>query len=202
MRFAGKITEWNDDRGFGFVVPNGGGDRAFVHISEVRSRGHRPSIGDQVTYSVAKDSRGRLQAKMVAYPVAHRATKSRRSGLPRVAIGVAALVVVLATTVLGRIPVVIGAAYVLFSLISFFAYANDKRAAKRSAWRTREGTLHMLDLLGGWPGGLIAQQEFHHKTVKGSFQAVFWLSVAGNIGGVLWLTASGIAARVSSQFVG
>lgn len=194
--------EWNDDRGFGFVVPNGGGDRVFLHISEVRSRNHRPSVGDQVTYSVAKDSRGRLQAKTVAYPFKHRPLWSRRSGFPRVAIGVVALVIVLTTMLLGKVPSVIGAAYFLFSLISFAAYAKDKHAAKRDAWRTPESTLHLFDLLGGWPGGLIAQQTFHHKNVKSSFQVVFWLSVAGNIGGAWWLTASGVAARVSRQLVG
>lgn len=109
---------------------------------------------------------------------------------------------VLAATVLGKLPVVISGACFMFSLISFFAYAKDKSAAKRDAWRTPENTLHMLDLLGGWPGGLIAQQKFRHKTAKESFQAVFWFSVAGNIGGVWWLTASGIAARVSASLVG
>lgn len=112
------------------------------------------------------------------------------------------LVAVLIATFVGKITVVIGAAYFVFSLISFLAYAKDKGAAKRGAWRTPESTLHLLDFLGGWPGGLIAQQKFHHKTVKGSFQAVFWLSVAGNIGGVWWLTASGVAAQVSTSIVG
>lgn len=32
MRLQGKISEWNDARGFGFVQPNGGGERCFVHI--------------------------------------------------------------------------------------------------------------------------------------------------------------------------
>jgi len=32
-------------------------------------------------------------------------------------------------------------------------------------------------LLGGWPGALLAQQRFRHKTRKLSYQAVFWLIV-------------------------
>ncbi|MFN5835681.1 MAG: cold-shock protein, partial [Pseudanabaena sp.] len=31
MRFQGKISDWNDERGFGFVTPNGGGPKAFLH---------------------------------------------------------------------------------------------------------------------------------------------------------------------------
>ena len=35
MRYAGRIREWNDDKGYGFVAPNGGGTEAFVHIEDV-----------------------------------------------------------------------------------------------------------------------------------------------------------------------
>jgi uncharacterized membrane protein YsdA (DUF1294 family) len=37
--------------------------------------------------------------------------------------------------------------------------------------------LHLLDLLGGWPGGFLAQRRLRHKCSKGSFQFVFWLIV-------------------------
>ena len=43
--------------------------------------------------------------------------------------------------------------------------------------------MHMLDLLGGWPGALIAQQQSRHKTVKASFQAAFWFTVLANLAG-------------------
>lgn len=33
MKLQGQVVNWNDDKGFGFVEPNGGGDRAFVHKS-------------------------------------------------------------------------------------------------------------------------------------------------------------------------
>ncbi|MEH6454645.1 MAG: DUF1294 domain-containing protein, partial [Psychromonas sp.] len=32
MKFQGKISNWQDGKGFGFVEPTGGGQRAFVHI--------------------------------------------------------------------------------------------------------------------------------------------------------------------------
>src|SRR3546814_10319848 len=35
MRLAGRISDWNDDKGYGFVTPNGG--RSEEHTSELQS---------------------------------------------------------------------------------------------------------------------------------------------------------------------
>ena len=32
MRYAGKLIEWNDDRGFGFIEPTQGGDKVFLSM--------------------------------------------------------------------------------------------------------------------------------------------------------------------------
>ncbi len=69
------------------------------------------------------------------------------------------------------------AATVLVSIAAFAAYGLDKRYAQAERWRVSEKTLHWLDALGGWPGGLIAQQVFRHKTQKLRFRMVFWLIV-------------------------
>jgi uncharacterized membrane protein YsdA (DUF1294 family) len=66
-------------------------------------------------------------------------------------------------------------------------YAVDKSAARKGAWRIQESTLHLLSLAGGWPGALVAQQMFRHKTKKQSFRSVFWLSVLVNTGVFVWL---------------
>lgn len=68
-------------------------------------------------------------------------------------------------------------AYPLLSAVSFLQYWADKNSAQSGRWRTPENTLHITELLGGWPGALVAQQVFRHKTRKASFQAVFWLIV-------------------------
>lgn len=65
-------------------------------------------------------------------------------------------------------------AYPLASLLAFALYWQDKRSAARGDWRTPEVRLHLFELLGGWPGALVAQQAFRHKTRKLSFQLVFW----------------------------
>lgn len=66
MRYQGKIVEWNDARGFGFALPNGGGVRAFVHVSALQGRQRRPGLGDGVVYEVQTDAQGRLNAINVA----------------------------------------------------------------------------------------------------------------------------------------
>lgn len=71
-------------------------------------------------------------------------------------------------------------AYPLASLISFVQYWQDKSSAQRGRWRTPEKALHLVESLGGWPGALIAQQCFRHKTRKLSFQLVVWLIVAAH----------------------
>lgn len=63
MRYQGRIGEWKDDRGFGFITPNGGGPRVFLHISSFSERGHRPSVGNIVTYERVTDDKGRPVAK-------------------------------------------------------------------------------------------------------------------------------------------
>ncbi|MBO1541127.1 DUF1294 domain-containing protein [Pseudomonas sp. OA65] len=69
------------------------------------------------------------------------------------------------------------AAYGVVSLVAFLLYWSDKRKARADAWRTPENVLHALELAGGWPGALLAQQLFRHKTRKVSFQVVFWFIV-------------------------
>ena len=68
-------------------------------------------------------------------------------------------------------------AYCLMSFVCFTAYYADKKRAEKNQWRIPEANLHILELLGGWPGALIAQRMFRHKTVKKSYQTVFWLIV-------------------------
>ena len=44
--------------------------------------------------------------------------------------------------------------------------------------RIPERTLHLLAFLGGWPGALLGQRFFRHKTKKLSFLIAFWAVVA------------------------
>jgi len=77
----------------------------------------------------------------------------------------------LATSVDWRL--LVGAA-VGMSGLTFLTYRTDKRRAEAGEWRIPESTLHLWDLLGGWPGGFLAQRIFRHKTSKTCFQVFFW----------------------------
>jgi len=70
-------------------------------------------------------------------------------------------------------PALIG----VMSVIAFAAYGIDKAAARRGAQRVSEQTLLALGFLGGWPGAIVAQQLFRHKTRKRAFRRRFWASV-------------------------
>lgn len=79
MRKHGTVTRWNDDRGFGFIEPAGGGPEVFVHVSSF-PKGGRPSNGELVSYEV-DTVRGRPQAVRLAR-TAH-APRALRSYEPR-----------------------------------------------------------------------------------------------------------------------
>lgn len=80
------------------------------------------------------------------------------------------------------LPAWLSGVYGLMSLICFMLHALDKQAAIRGARRIPEKTLLGTALLGGWPGGVLAQQLFRHKTAKPSFQWAFRLGIMLNLG--------------------
>jgi uncharacterized membrane protein YsdA (DUF1294 family) len=69
---------------------------------------------------------------------------------------------------------------VAMSSVTFGLYAWDKRRAVNDQWRIPEAQLHLLELLGGWPGAWLAQRWLRHKCSKASYQIVFWLIVLGH----------------------
>jgi uncharacterized membrane protein YsdA (DUF1294 family) len=86
--------------------------------------------------------------------------------------------------------------YAATSVLAFAVYGADKSAARRAAPRVSERTLLALGLVGGWPGALVAQQVFRHKTRKRTFRRAFWSTVVLNVAvlGLLlaWVAAGGI----------
>ncbi|HEY9268928.1 MAG TPA: cold shock and DUF1294 domain-containing protein [Methylotenera sp.] len=195
MRYQGKVSNWKDDQGFGFITPNGGGKQVFVHIKSFSNRQRRPVSNEIVTYELKTDVNGRLIAENVRFlgERTQSATSSERSKILPI-LTAAFLVFVVGAVLAGMLPVAILVLYVAASAITFGAYAFDKSAARNDQWRTKENTLHLFALVGGWPGALAAQRLLRHKSKKQSFQFVFWMTVVFNCGVLGWLlTPSGNA---------
>ena len=193
MRFTGTLKTWNDERGFGFVVPSEGGQEVFVHIKAFPPGTGRPMVGQVLTFEVGTGSDGKKKARAVQYSIRAKSsprprvefqarwTLARKLAIP-LFVGIYALVV-------WRwgfsLPVL--QSYFGLSLVAFFLYAVDKSAAKSGRRRTSEKTLHLFSLAGGWPGALVAQQLLRHKTSKQSFIYAFWFTVLVNVGAfVAW----------------
>ncbi len=204
MRYQGKITDWKDDKGFGFVTPNGSGSKVFVHIKSFSNRQRRPIGNELVTYELTPDARGRPQGVNITF------VSDRPSSLPTTASGpgVGALIFaavflafVAGTVATGKLPFVVLIAYLMASCVAYLAYFFDKAASLKGQWRTPETTLHLFSLVGGWPGAMLAQRTLRHKTQKQSFQVTYWATVLLNCVVLGWLLSpSGM--RTVKSFVG
>ncbi len=192
MRHRGTITSWKDERGFGFITPSDGGEQAFVHIKSFSNRRRRPSGGEAVAYELALDQNGRPQAVNVDFIEDRQPSASsptvRVGSLAAASVYVGIFLGMVATMVLaGKLSFTVLVLYLAASVVTFFAYGLDKSAAQKRQWRIREDSLHLLALVGGWPGGFVAQQIFRHKTRKRSFQVIFWGTVLLNLAMLCWL---------------
>jgi len=185
MRFDGSLKSWDDERGFGFIEPSLGGPDLFVHIKSFPSGSGRPRVGLPLSFEVEVDLSGKKRAKRVQLSRQSKSL-SRRIEAP----AKWTILRILAIPTFGALywylvtrfsfKPNIAIAYLVVSVITFFTYAIDKSAAVHGRWRTSESTLHILGLACGWPGALLAQQFFRHKTSKTTFVLIFWTTVLLN----------------------
>jgi uncharacterized membrane protein YsdA (DUF1294 family)/cold shock CspA family protein len=191
MRYQGKITSWKDEQGFGFITPNGGGAQIFVHISAFSNGRRRPAQNDIVTYELGVDKKRRTNAMKVAF-VHMRTMQAPYSGKNSASIVFTTLFIVsiCGFVFVGKLSLAVLVFYLVASVAAFIAYACDKSAAKNQQWRIPESTLHILSLLCGWPGALVAQKLLRHKSKKLPFRIIFWATVTLNCGALGWFLSS------------
>ncbi|TGD14559.1 DUF1294 domain-containing protein [Salmonella enterica subsp. enterica serovar Poona] len=60
-------------------------------------------------------------------------------------------------------------------------YGLDTTAARKTWRRGPESTLLVFGVVGGWPGAIVGQQLFRHKTQKQPFKTYFIVSVIVSI---------------------
>ncbi len=209
IRKKGKIIKWNDEKGFGFILPNDSQKNIFVHIKSFSDKSLRPIEGGHVTYTVQKNNDGRDSAIRVLRAtdnvVRSRASSNRNKNInPRykrininntqsdlksahsvsplyIIIILSFMAFLLHFSIEGKLPLFIIPIYIIMGIMTYFIYSEDKDMAINNERRTSEQSLLALSLFGGWVGALIAQQKFRHKTKKISFQMSFWTTVFFNI---------------------
>lgn len=185
MKHGGVIANWNEERGFGFIRPAGGGSELFFHISDYGGTG-RPASGEAVNFRIGKGRDGKPAAIKVT-PASARA--SPKPDLPslheranmRVWLAGSLIALGLLVAILGRGPVILAIIYLAMGIASFALYWLDKRSAQAGGWRVPESSLHFLDLTFGIAGGLLAQQMLRHKTSKQGFAQKSYLIAFGHL---------------------
>jgi uncharacterized membrane protein YsdA (DUF1294 family)/cold shock CspA family protein len=197
----GKLISWKPDRAFGFIRPDEGGADVFVHLRDFGRIARPPKIGDAISYQRVGDGKGRYRAADVQVEGLQRSAGSMRSRTRTARRGAEAesapsrspswiaclfLAGVAVLAAFGPLPWIVPPLYLIASVAAWLLYAFDKSAAMNRRWRTQETTLLAAGLLGGWPGALVAQQQFRHKTRKLSFQIPFWFTVLLNCAALAW----------------
>jgi uncharacterized membrane protein YsdA (DUF1294 family)/cold shock CspA family protein len=181
----GKITVWKEDKGYGFITPDEGGNDVFVHASSLPSGLKRPPQNAAVSYSLGHDIQKRPRAINIRFdrdPVT-------MTVFPAILVGLFFIGLAAATLATKTLPIPF-AVYAIVSGITFVVYGADKAIAVRNEQvapnvakeqRVPEAALHLLELLGGWPGALVAQWYHRHKNRKPAYQTAYWLTVILNL---------------------
>lgn len=64
---VGKVKWFNNAKGFGFIVPDGGGDDIFAHYSTIQMDGYRTlKAGQEVNFEVENGPKG-LHAENITF---------------------------------------------------------------------------------------------------------------------------------------
>lgn len=167
--WTAKVASWNLEKGYGFL--QFGDKRVFLHRRDLVGAHRTPAVGDEVRFLIGHDDQGRACAQKAV---------CLRGGLgvSFFSLVLLGLLLVLPAIALHRLmpevsPLGTGAYALVASIMTYGAYATDKRRAQTGQWRTSEATLHLFELLGGWPGAWVAQKRLRHKTAKQSYQFTF-----------------------------
>lgn len=190
----GRVSHWDVAKGLGFVVPDAGGERLLLRRADLQGRlkaRGQPELGEAVRYT-PRDGMAKAVHSLRASPAAqapYKAPPRPQSGPSSARL----LVIPVFGLLLGALqmswamPRIVPTLYSALSLALFIVYGLDKWAAKRGRARVAETSLHLIALLGGWPGALLGQQVFRHKTAKPAFLRWTWAMAALNLLALVWI---------------
>lgn len=199
MRDQGRLVEWLDEHGYGFIQPSDSSkERVFLHIKDFARPGPLPIVGCALEYLVILDERGRFRAQQVTYlkasQVQHAQLKPSDNliAMPKKisVMQILCVLYILAIVGLSLAGLLSGIAVLALSLVNvatYWFYAQDKEAAHLGKRRIPEQSLHLLSFLGGWPAAWLAQEKLRHKTQKQPFRRIYFCTIGFNILLILWL---------------
>lgn len=178
----GTVVKFDTEKGFGFIQPDGQAEQVFVHASAVTAAGRLPP-GQRVTFDVTASPKGLRASNVVVAGATAKAAQTRRTApiSPYTLFGGLAVIDTLFVMALGVFVFSLAwlwAYLIAINATTFLLYAYDKAVAGSGQMRVPERTLHLAELFGGTPAGIIGQRFLHHKSAKGSYQITFWIIFA------------------------
>lgn len=169
----GYIIHFNEEKGYGFIRSKAEEENIFVHITDVQNS-DKLSQGQEVTFEIEKTQKGLAAVNVFA---------GKKQYSPYVIFGtISALFMLLLFLYLSQKMDLILAYLLSINLTTFLLYGYDKSISSTERLRVPELNLQTFALLGGSPAALLAQKFFRHKTIKGSFQILYWVIVMLQIG--------------------
>lgn len=181
---TGILVMWNDKEGYGFIRSENSEKDYFAHISGFKKgMNRRPIVGDTIRFlpddnipNKHRVSFALIEELEVPLHSIHEKKKfvlnpKQRSWVTNILI-IIPLILSGYLLLLAKNPIPFFS-YFFFSILVMFLYGTDKAHAATKQWRIPEVYLHALEIMGGWPGALIAQSDFRHKTRKSRYQTVF-----------------------------
>lgn len=174
----GYVIHFNEKKGYGFIGSDEYEDNIFVHVTQIKNADEL-SQGQAVEFNIEKTKKGLAAINVIA-------GEKRLS--PYLLFGLISLFTVLIIfTYLNQYLQMLIAYLIAINITTFTLYGYDKFISKGEKLRVPELNLQALALLGGSPAALMAQKFFRHKTIKGSFQIMYWLIVIGQIGLLIFI---------------
>lgn len=178
----GVVVKFDAKKGFGFIQPDGQTEQVFVHANAVTTAG-RLTPGQRVTFDVTASPKGLRASNVVVAGATAKAAQTRHTApiSPYTLFGGLAVIDTLLVMALGMFVFSLAwlwAYLIAINVTTFLLYTYDKAVAGSGQMRVPERTLHLAELFGGTPAGIIGQRVFHHKSAKGSYQLTFWIIFA------------------------
>lgn len=78
----GKLKNWRDDKGFGFIQSDELNQDTFIHISALKAMSRKPKVGDFIYFEVEKQADGKNKA--INCRIEGVATKSIKRSKPQI----------------------------------------------------------------------------------------------------------------------